>query len=114
MMLSSKKTDRPKTKSYDEEEAQTLTKVLVIIAHLKVLLPIKTDYLLLTNYHMTLSGDSTSQTVHYTMSFIFSQFLVIDKKYYKKCSRMHQDLWNLQTFSFANGSRYTVPLMGNK
>ena len=51
----------------------TLIKVLVTIIHLQVLLPIKIGYLLLTNCHLTLSGDSTSQTVHYIINFLFSQ-----------------------------------------
>ena len=50
-----------------------MIKVLVTIIHLQVLLPIKIGYLLLTNCHLTLSGDSTNQTVHYIISFPFSQ-----------------------------------------
>ena len=64
MMLSSKK---------EHNNLVALIKVLVTIIHLQVLSPIKIGYLLLTNCHLMLSGDSASQTVHYIISFLFSQ-----------------------------------------
>ena len=76
IVLSSKKAHKPKTRVLMMKEHNNLVpliKVLVTIIHLQVLLPIKIGYLLLTNCHLMLSGDSASQTVHLITEFLFSQ-----------------------------------------